>query len=145
MEAVVRIRKIPDVKKYGSIVFPDFELGIKFMDEMARTRLWPASVRLLDNIQFKFGQALKVKNESRADDIIDEIKKFYLLNVKGFNVDKMCAVTMAFEGTKGDTSRQEENAYRIASKFGGIKGGEENGIRGYFLTFMIAYIRDFAF
>lgn len=25
-----------------------------------------------------------------------------------------------------------------------MKAGETNGIRGYFLTFMIAYIRDFA-
>lgn len=32
---------------------------------------------------------------------------------------------------------------KIAAKYGGMLGGEENGIRGYFLTFMIAYIRDF--
>ena len=51
-ESVLRIRKIPEVKKYGSIIFPDYELGIKFMDEMARGRLWPASIRLVDNIQF---------------------------------------------------------------------------------------------
>lgn len=49
-EAVLRIRKIPEVKKYGSIIFPDFELGIKFMDELARGRLWPASIRLVDNM-----------------------------------------------------------------------------------------------
>lgn len=54
-EAVLRIRPIPQVKKYGSIVFPDFELGIKFMDEMAKSRIWPASIRLVDNLQFKFG------------------------------------------------------------------------------------------
>lgn len=51
-EAVMRIRKIPDVKRYGSIIFPDFEVGIKFMDEMSRGRLWPASIRLVDNAQF---------------------------------------------------------------------------------------------
>ncbi len=27
--------------------------------------------------------------------------------------------------------------------FGGIKAGPDNGIRGYFLTFVIAYLRDF--
>ena len=48
----MRVRKIPEVKRYGSIIFPDFEVGIKFMDEMARGRLWPASIRLVDNIQF---------------------------------------------------------------------------------------------
>lgn len=54
-EAVLRVRKIPDVKKFGSILFHDFDLGIKFMEDMARTGNWPASCRLVDNMQFKFG------------------------------------------------------------------------------------------
>jgi alkyldihydroxyacetonephosphate synthase len=33
-----------------------------------------------------------------------------------------------------------KKVYGIASKYG-LLGGEENGKRGYFLTFMIAYIR----
>lgn len=49
-EAILRIRPIPPVKKYGSIIFPDFELGIKFMEQMARTRNYPASIRLVDNL-----------------------------------------------------------------------------------------------
>jgi len=48
-EAVLRIRPIPEVKQFGSIIFPNFELGIKFMEEMARGRIWPASIRLVDN------------------------------------------------------------------------------------------------
>lgn len=98
-EAVLRIRKIPETRKYGSIIFPDFEVGTKFMDEMARGRLWPASIRLVDNIQFQFGQALKPANESKTQDIIDVIKKYYVLNIKGFDPLKMCACTLAFEGT----------------------------------------------
>ena len=34
---------------------------------------------------------------------------------------------------------------RIAKKYGGISAGGENGIKGYQLTFMIAYIRDFCY
>ena len=32
----------------------------------------------------------------------------------------------------------------IAKKYDGIVGGEENGKKGYQLSFMIAYIRDYA-
>ena len=32
----------------------------------------------------------------------------------------------------------------IAKKYGGLAGGPDNGIKGYQLTYMIAYIRDFA-
>ena len=52
-EAVLRVRNIPEVKEYGSVIFPDFEHGIKFMDEVARSRIWPASLRVVDNNQFK--------------------------------------------------------------------------------------------
>lgn len=34
--------------------------------------------------------------------------------------------------------------YKVAKKYGGMEAGAENGIRGYALTFMIAYLRDFA-
>lgn len=55
----------------------------------------------------------------------------------------MCAVTLLYEGTKHETSAQEANALAIAKKYGGLNAGQENGMRGYFLTFMIAYIRDY--
>lgn len=51
-EAIVRIRNIPEVKEFDSIVLPDFETGIKFMDDVARKRAWPASLRVVDNTQF---------------------------------------------------------------------------------------------
>jgi hypothetical protein len=35
-EAVVKIRKLPEVKKYGSVLFPDMESGIKFMEHAGR-------------------------------------------------------------------------------------------------------------
>ena len=53
--------------------------------------------------------------------------------------------TLLFEGTKEEVARQEKIVYKVAEKYGGLKGGEDNGIRGYFLTFMIAYLRDFGF
>lgn len=31
----------------------------------------------------------------------------------------------------------------MAKKHNGLPAGEGNGLRGYFLTFMIAYLRDF--
>jgi len=52
-EAVLRVRPIPEVKEYSSIIFHDFEIGIKFMDDVARSRNWPASLRVVDNTQFK--------------------------------------------------------------------------------------------
>ena len=51
--------------------------------------------------------------------------------------------TLVFEGTKQEVDQQERDVYRIASRYGGMKAGSENGRRGYQLIFSIAYIRDF--
>jgi len=142
-EAVIRVREIPEVRTYGSIIFPDLENGIQYMHDVARSKLWPASIRLVDNAQFQFGQALKTESDSRFAAIIDEIKKYYVLNIKGFNPNKMVACTLLFEGSTETTRVQEKSAYKLAKYHGGMKAGEENGIRGYFLTYVIAYIRDF--
>jgi alkyldihydroxyacetonephosphate synthase len=38
------------MKKYGSVLFPNFEIGTKFMEEVGRSGIRPASIRLMDNI-----------------------------------------------------------------------------------------------
>ena len=43
--------------------------------------------------------------------------------------------------TREEVRRLQAEVYRIAARHGGIKGGSENGRRGYQLTFAIAYIR----
>jgi alkyldihydroxyacetonephosphate synthase len=35
-EVTVRIRPLPEVRRYGSIVFPNFREGVNFMREMAK-------------------------------------------------------------------------------------------------------------
>ena len=56
----------------------------------------------------------------------------------------MCAATCLFEGEKDIAEESERKMIEIAKKYGGIAGGSENAIKGYQLTYMIAYIRDMA-
>jgi len=51
-EAIIRVCVKPEVQEFGSLVFPNFEIGIKFMEEMAKLKIYPTSLRLVDNIQF---------------------------------------------------------------------------------------------
>lgn len=139
-EVIVKVRHLPPVKQYGSLVFGLFEDGIKCLREIAEKRLQPASIRLLDNDQFQFGQALKPP-QSTYHWIMDGIKKSYLTRIKRFDLKKMCVATLVFEGRKVDVARQEKEINEIAAKYGGISAGAINGERGYLLTFVIAYIR----
>ena len=140
--AVVKLFAVPEVQKYGSILFQDFEPGVSFMYDLAQAGNWPASVRLMDNLQFQFGQALKPAakgwkvHKSKAE-------KLFVTKIAGFDPQKMTACTLVFEGTAREVAAQEAMVYEIAKKYGGFVAGAENGQRGYQLTWGIAYIRDF--
>jgi alkyldihydroxyacetonephosphate synthase len=139
--AIVKLFELPEVKHYGSIVFPTFEQGTAFMYELAKLGNLPASVRLVDNLQFQFSMALKPVS-SGMKVLKKKLEKFIVTQLKGFAPDKMVASTLVFEGNKESVEAQEKQVYRIASKHGGMKAGSENGEKGYQLTFGIAYLRD---
>lgn len=60
----------------------------------------------------------------------------------GFDPDQMVAATCLFEGKKTEVAMQMKQMKKIAGKYQGISAGAENGVKGYQLTYMIAYIRD---
>ncbi len=140
--AVVKLSPLPEVQCYGSILFPNFERGVAFMYELACRRVLPASVRLVDNLQFHFSQALKPETASRRS-WRSRLERFYVTSLRGFDPQQLVACTLVFEGTRREVAAQEAFVYRIARRFGGMKAGAENGRKGYQLTFGIAYIRDF--
>ncbi|XP_055585235.1 alkyldihydroxyacetonephosphate synthase-like [Uranotaenia lowii] len=141
-EAVVKIRRIPEVRHYESLVFADLETGIRFLREVAERRLQPASIRLLDNEQFKCG--ILLDPPAMFGNLYEVFKRFYLSKICRFHLDKIVAVTLLFEGVKSEVVHHEKQVYTIAKKYGAVKGGEKNGRKGYMLTFVVAYIRDFA-
>eukprot|EP01113_Clastostelium_recurvatum_P019459 TRINITY_DN2294_c0_g1_i2.p1 TRINITY_DN2294_c0_g1~~TRINITY_DN2294_c0_g1_i2.p1 ORF type:complete len:654 (-),score=171.81 TRINITY_DN2294_c0_g1_i2:1-1962(-) len=143
-DATVKIKPLPEAHVYGSIVFPTFEAGVQFMKELSRRRAAPASVRLVDNEQFIFAQALK-PGVSTFRQMLDAVKKWYVTGYKGYAVNDMCAATLLFEGTKEQVDAEQKLVYKIAHTYGGLVGGPENGKRGYLLTFLIAYLRDYGF
>ena len=141
--AIVKIFPLPEVQEYGSVLFHTFEHGFKFMYDLAHETTAPASVRLMDNLQFQFGQTLKPKSTSGLADLKSKLEKFFVLKIKGFDAQKMVACTLVFEGSRSEVERQQRDVYSIAARHGGMRGGAENGRRGYQLVFSIAYIRDF--
>jgi len=142
-DATLKIRPLPQLVKYGSVVFPNLDDGIKFMREVARQRCAPASLRLLDNEQFSFGQALKTEMGSILQSFVDGFKKFYITKMKGFDPKQICAATLVFEvkennlfadyffllfdilifvfcfvkGNKEDVIAHENKIYSIAKQF----------------------------
>ncbi|XP_045875169.1 alkyldihydroxyacetonephosphate synthase, peroxisomal isoform X2 [Meles meles] len=141
-EATIKIRPIPEYQKYGSVAFPNFEQGVACLREIAKQRCAPASIRLMDNQQFQFGHALKPQVSSIFTSFLDGLKKFYITKFKGFDPNQLTVATLLFEGDREKVLQHEKQVYDIAAKFGGLAAGEDNGQRGYLLTYVIAYLRD---
>jgi alkyldihydroxyacetonephosphate synthase len=141
--AVVKLFPAPEAKRYGSILFHDFESGVAFLQELDRQGDLPASVRLVDNLQFQFSQALKPQSAGLAA-WKSALQKWFVTRLKRFDPERMVACTLLFEGSADEVRAQERRVYALARRHRGLKAGSENGERGYQLTFSIAYIRDFA-
>ena len=139
--AVVKIFPLPEAQVYDSVVFPDFESGVRFLYDLQRSGSVPASVRLVDNLQFQLSQMLKPRKAGVAK-LMSTAQKLFVTRVRGFDVHKMTACTIVFEGTKAEVAAQQRQTRALARRYGGLASGAENGRRGYQLTFGIAYIRD---
>jgi alkyldihydroxyacetonephosphate synthase len=140
--AIVKLFPLPETQKYGSLLFPDFERGLRFLFELEQAGSKPASVRLVDNVQFQFAQALKPRSVGLAV-LKSRFEKAYVVRVRSFDPERMVACTLVFEGSREEVAAQERAVTGLAGRFGGIAAGAGNGQRGYQLTFGIAYIRDF--
>ncbi|MEM7792878.1 MAG: FAD-binding oxidoreductase [Cyanobacteria bacterium P01_C01_bin.118] len=141
-QAVIKIHPLPQITQYASLIFPNFDLGVQFLYKLAHSGNLPASVRLVDNNQFRFGQALKPRPVG-IQAYLDKLKKLYVLTLRGFDPQQMVAVTIVIEGSQSEVAYQQAQIKAFAQQFQGLATGAENGRRGYSLTYAIAYLRDF--
>jgi alkyldihydroxyacetonephosphate synthase len=140
--ATVKIFPLPEVERYDAILFPSFEQGVDFLFDLTREGSPPASVRLVDNLQFQLSQTLKPRAAGWKA-FLRRVEKFYATRLKGFDPRRMVACTLLYEGSRREVESEEAAVRRLARRHGGMRAGAENGKRGYQLTFGIAYIRDF--
>jgi len=142
--AVINICPLPEATAYDGIVFPSFEDGLKFVRAVAKlSSAKPASVRLLDNEQFRLGQALR-KECTGFGCIVEYLVKMVSACTNSFSPNKAVCATITYEGSGDEVKYQQRCIGRISSSFGGVSTGPQIGRAGYDLTFAIAYLRDFA-
>jgi alkyldihydroxyacetonephosphate synthase len=145
--AVIRIWPFPDVRKFDSIVFPCFDDGLSFVRALSKKGMVniPASVRLLDNAHFRLGQALSPDDSSFAGKVKEVVTKLTSLVMLGsLKHHTVVCATIGYEGSRDEVIAQEATVKLLREAHGGIRLGSRVGKAGYDLTFMIAYLRDFA-
>jgi alkyldihydroxyacetonephosphate synthase len=140
--AVVKIFPLPEVQQYDAVLFPTFEQGFAFLYDLQRSGAVPASVRLVDPQQFQLGHTFRPRSAGLKR-LMSRAERYFVTRVRGFDVERMVAATVLYEGTRSEVAVQAKTIRTLARRHGGMRAGAENGRRGYQLTFSIAYIRDF--
>ena len=142
--ATLKIHRLPESSAYESIIFKDWDTGVRFMYDLFHSNMVPASARLADNLQIRLGNALK-ENKEGLSKILDDFKKYILFNVKGVNPESFTAAVFKIEGSGAEVENQRENLRTLSKKHEGILAGESTGRSGYLATMVIAYIRELIF
>ena len=142
--ATLKVHRLPESSAYESIIFKDWDSGVRFMYDLFHSNMVPASARLADNLQIRLGNALK-ENKEGLTKLLDNFKKYILFNVKGVNPEKFTAAVFKIEGSNAEVENQRENLRTLSKKHGGILAGESTGKSGYLATMVIAYIRELIF
>jgi alkyldihydroxyacetonephosphate synthase len=141
-KALIAIHPKPETVRYGSLVFRRFADGVSFLHAARAAGVLPASIRLVNNGEFRLGQALRPAVRG-AKAWKSALQRRWLVGVLGFEPETLAACTIAMEGSANEVAGQERALRRLARRFRAVWGGAENGRRGYMLTFAIAYLRDF--
>lgn len=143
--AVIRVWPVAPVKDYDSQLLANFEEGLRFTREIsALGKDIPVSVRLLDNAHFRLGLALRPDKDVSLSSLLHSGAASFLLWKGGFEEKNVVCVTITYEGTADEVLHQKRVIGRIAHRHGAVRLGSNIGLTGYNLTFMIAYLRDFA-
>jgi alkyldihydroxyacetonephosphate synthase len=141
-KALIKIHPKPEECRYGSLVFRSFADGVAFLKAVRAEGALPASIRLVNNREFRLGQSLRPAARG-VHAWKSALQRKWLFGVLGFDPATLAACTIVMEGTRDEVARQEDALRRLAKRFRAVWGGAENGRRGYSLTFAIAYLRDF--
>ena len=126
-------------------MFNNFQAGLHFVREVAKLGSdCPASIRLLDNEHFRLGHALRPEANSIVAAFTNYCFGAFVKWKGNFDTKTMVCVTLMYESNVVEVQRQKRALLRISERHGGVRLGSEAGRASYELTFMIAYIRDFA-
>jgi alkyldihydroxyacetonephosphate synthase len=124
-EVTVRVRPLPEVKRYEGWHWPSFEAGAEAMRRLAQADLLPTVLRLSDETETLIGLA-------QPDAVGASLEQ----------QDAGCLAVVGFEGTEEDTDHRREGAAAVLRESGGTFAGDEPGERWAHGRYSAPYLRD---
>lgn len=140
-EVKIKIKKLPSSYRWVTALFPNFEAGTKFLQDLSHNEIKPSVVRLSDAKETMLFS--KLSNEHTAPTRLDNIKKEiqkYILKWK--NLEEPCVLIMRFVQNKYSISAPIMFVKNSIEKFGGMVAPSVIGEKWAENRFKTPYLRD---
>ncbi len=139
-EATVKIKKLPKNYRWVIALFPNFQKGTAYLQELAQSGLKPGVVRLSDaNETMLYSKMSASHGKGLMDDMKKEIQKLVL---QWKNLDKPCVCMMRFPQSEISVSNQVVYAKDLVEKYEGMLAPTSVGDKWADSRFKLPYLRD---
>jgi len=141
-EATVHVHRIPQKRQIIGYLFPDWPAGLRAMNVIAESDVFPSVTRISDCYETRFSFATR-KHENWLGRAKSAATKAFLESVKGFDLRKACLSFIGYEGSAEHVRLQKTLVGEIVRNHGGICAGSGPGQLYDQKKFDTPYIRDF--
>jgi alkyldihydroxyacetonephosphate synthase len=141
-QAWVQVHRIPAKRDVYAYFFPNFETGLKAMQEIAESDATPTITRVSDNMETRFSLATSKESHGITKFVSGTVLPA-IFKSKGWNLDDICLSFIGYEGGERHAKLQKKLVDKIVKKYNGMGVGKGPGILYDQKKFDTPYIRDF--
>lgn len=138
-EAKVRIHRLPKIKKWLIVLFPEFQNGLTGLKELVQSGIFPSVIRYSDENETFFLSLLSHEKPSFFSKIKTSFKKT-VLKWKSLSQPHLMMIRM--DGTEKESELKRSVAADILKKYGGFTVGESLGKKWESSRFGLPYLQD---
>jgi alkyldihydroxyacetonephosphate synthase len=141
-EAWVQVHRIPEKRDVYAYFFPNFETGLKAMQEISESDAAPSITRISDNMETRFSLATSKESHGITKFVSGTVLPA-IFRSKSWNLDDICLSFIGYEGSERHAKLQKKLVDKIVKKYNGMGVGKGPGILYDQKKFDTPYIRDF--
>jgi alkyldihydroxyacetonephosphate synthase len=141
-EAWVQVHRVPEKRDVYAYFFPNFETGLKAMQEISESDATPSITRISDNMETRFSLATSKASHGVTKFVSGTVLPA-IFRSKGWNLDDICLSFIGYEGSERHATLQKRLVDKIVKKYNGMGVGKGPGILYDQKKFDTPYIRDF--
>ncbi len=152
-KATMKIWKVPETRSFAGVLFESVENGLRAIRNILQNGIYPAVVRLYDELDtFMIAEDKTKQTSSRVQLSDDTFKKELFHRAERFLIShpeviglltplipKKCLLILAFEGGSEHVELERNMALKIAKENGGKDLGEEPGRKWWETRYRVSY------